>query len=170
MNRLACSVFLALIVTFPLSARREKPVLVVSCTADKANVTPRDSVNLTVSVENRGLSDVYMYRTLEWGWAGIGFTLTDSKGDVVRGAKHTIPLPPPPIYDKSQLVGLAPGYFFGTHMVFDFSHYTLSPGVYFIQVSYQSNYPKEEGFGLPILTSADGEFRSNKIQIEVSQR
>jgi len=44
----------------------------------------------------------------------------------------------------------------------------LSSGVYFIQVSYQSNYSKREGFGLPILTSEGGEFRSNKVQIQVS--
>jgi hypothetical protein len=42
-----------------------------------------------------------------------------------------------------------------------------SPGVYYLQVLYQSNYPKEEGFGLPLLTFDDGEFRSNKIQIQV---
>jgi len=28
-------------------------------------------------------------------------------------------------------------------------------------------FDKESGFGLPILTSDDGEFRSNKIQIQV---
>lgn len=171
MNRLVFSAFFALtVVPTLLAQQREKPVLHLSCAADKVTVTSADSVSLTVSLENRGSSDVYIYRTLEWGWAGIGFTLTNSKGDVVHAKKYTYPLPPPPVYDKSQLVGLAPGYFFGTHMVFDFSHYTLSPGVYFIQVSYQSNYPREEGFGLPILTSEDGEFRSNRIQIQVNQK
>ncbi len=81
--------------------------------------------------------------------------------------KHVIPLPPPPVYDKSDLVGLAPGYFFGKHLVFDLSHYKLSPGVYYVQVSYWSSYGKESGFGLPILTADDGEFRSNKVRIEV---
>jgi len=52
-------------------------------------------------------------------------------------------------------------------MLFHLSHYALSPGVYYLQVLYQSNYPKEEGFGLPLLTFDDGEFRSNKIQIQV---
>jgi hypothetical protein len=171
MTRFVSSAFFALALASPLlGQQREKPVLYVSCIADKVNVTSGDSVSLTVSLENHGSSDVYVYRTLEWGWAGIGFTLTNNKGDVVHAKKYVTPLPPPPIYDKSQLVGLSPGYFFGTHMFFDLSAYALSPGVYFIQVSYQSNYPKEEGFGLPILTFDDGEFRSDKIQIQVSQK
>ena len=41
------------------------------------------------------------------------------------------------------------------------------PGTYYLQVAYQSNYRKENGLGLPILTFDDGEFRSNKIQIHV---
>ena len=88
----------------------------------------------------------------------------------MHSQKHVIPPPPPPVYDKSQLVGLAPGYFFGTYLIFDLSHYSLSPGVYYVQVSYSSNYGKESGFGLPILTSQDGEFRSNKVRIEVRPR
>ena len=82
--------------------------------------------------------------------------------------ESTIPLPPPPVYDKFQLVGLAPGYFFGTHLVFDLSRYVLSAGVYYVQISYRSNYRKEEGFGLPLLTFDDGEFRSNKIRLQIS--
>jgi hypothetical protein len=168
MGRFVCTLLFTLIAVSPLLAQQsERPVLAVSCTADKQSLVQGDSLNLTVTLENRGSSDVYIYRTLEWGWAGIGFTLTNEKGDVVHSQKHTIPLPPPPIYDKSQLVGLAPGYFFGTRMVFDLSHYALSPGVYYVQVSYRSNYPKEEGFGLSLLTFDDGEFRSDKIQIQV---
>jgi hypothetical protein len=168
MKRFVCAVFLTLIVVTPISAQQqEKPVIAVSCTADKLSLAQGDVVNLTITLENRGSSDVYVYRTLEWGWAGIGFTLTDNKGHLVYSRERIIPLPPPPVYDKSQLVGLAPGYFFGTHIPFHLSHYDLSPGVYYIQVSYQSNYFKESGFGLPILTIDDGEFRSNKIQIEV---
>lgn len=168
MGRFVCTLLFALIAVSSLLAQQsERPVLAVSCTVDKQSVVPGDSLNLTVSLENHGSSDVFIYRTLEWGWAGIGFTLTDEKGHVMHARKPIIPLPPPPIYDKSQLVGLAPGYFFGTRMVFHLSHYALSPGVYYVQVSYQSNYPKEEGFGLPILTFDDGEFQSKKIQIQV---
>jgi hypothetical protein len=168
MGRFVCTLLFTLIAVSPLLAQQsERPVLAVSCTADKQSLVQGDSLNLTVTLENRGSSDVYIYRTLEWGWAGIGFTLTNEKGDVVHPQKHTIPLPPPPLYDKSQLVGLAPGYFFGTRMVFDLSHYALSPGVYYVQVSYRSNYPKEEGFGLSLLTFDNGEFRSDKIQIQV---
>ena len=71
------------------------------------------------------------------------------------------------MYDKSKFVGLAPGYFFGRRLAFDLSHYVLSPGVYYIEVSYRSNYRTESGFGLPILTFDDGEFRCNNIQIQV---
>jgi hypothetical protein len=168
MGRFVCILYFALIAVTPLLAQQsERPALAFSCTADKQSVVQSDSLNLTVSLENHGSSDVFIYRTLEWGWAGIGFTLTDEKGHGVHVRKPIIPLPPPPIYDKSQLVGLAPGYFFGTHMVFRLSHYALSPGVYYLQVSYQSNYPKDEGFGLPLLTFDEGEVRSNKIQIQV---
>jgi len=168
MKRFVCAVFLTLIVASPLSAQRQqKPVLALSCTAEKVTLTQGGSVNLTVRLENRGSSDFYVYRTLEWGWAGIGYTLTNDKGNVVHPRERTTPLPPPPVSDKSQLVGLAPGYFFGTHLVFDLSRYMLSPGVYYVEVSYRSNYGKESGFGLPMLTFDDGESRSNKIQIQV---
>ena len=168
MKRFFCALLLTLIVVSPLLAQqREKPVLALSCTAETVTLAQGDSVNLTVSLENRGSSDFYIYRTLEWGWAGIGYRLTNDKGDVVPPRERIIPLPPPPVPDKSKLVGLAPGYFFGTHLVFDLSRYMLSPGVYYVEVSYRSNYGMESGFGLPMLTFDDGEFRSNKIQIQV---
>jgi hypothetical protein len=168
MRRIVCPLFLTLIVVSAVFAQhRERPVLALSCTAEKVNLAPSDSVNLTVSLENRGSSEFYIYRTLEWGWAGIGYSLTNGKGDVVLPRERVIPLPPPPVTDKLQLVGLPPGYFFGTHLVFDLSHYVLSPGIYYVEVSYRSNYGRESGFGLPMLTSDDGEFRSNKIQIQV---
>ena len=171
MKRFVCAVFLALIVVSPMLAqRREKPVLALTCTAEKVTLTQSDFVNLTVSLENRGSSDFYLYRTLEWGWAGIGYTLTNDKGDVVHPRERTIPLPPPPVSDKSQLLGLAPGYFFGTHLVFDLSRYMLRPGVYYVEVSYRSNYGTESGFGLPMLTFDDGEFRSKKVQIQVRSK
>ena len=168
MKRFFCALILVLIVVSPLFAQqRERPVLVLTCTAETGTLAQGDSVSLTVSLENRGTSDFYIYRTLEWGWAGIGYTLTNKNGDVVHPRERIIPLPPPPVYDKAKLVGLAPGYFFGTHLVFDLSRYALSPGLYYIEVSYRSNYGKESGFGLPMLTFDDGESRSNKIQIQV---
>ena len=85
MNRLLFLALFALAVVSPLLAQQHaKPVLHLSCTADKVNVTSDDSVSLTISLENRGSADVYVYRILEWGWAGIGFTLTNSKGDMLR--------------------------------------------------------------------------------------
>ena len=168
MKRFFWAVVLTLIVVSPsLAQKREKPVLVLSCTAETVTRALGGSVNLTVSIENRGSSDFYIYHTLEWGWAGIGYTLTNDKGDVVRPRERIIPLPPPPVSDKSKLVGLAPGYFFGTHLAFDLSRYVLSPGFYYVEVSYRSNYGMESGFGLPMLTFDDGEFRCNKIQIQV---
>lgn len=142
-------------------------MLGVSCTGDKTSYTPRDSANLTITLENRGSSEFYIYSTLEWGWAGLRFRLTDADGHIVPEPSHTIPPIPPPVYDKSQLVGLAPGYFFGTHIAFDLSRYNFKAGTYYLQVAYQSNYPHEEGFGLPILTFADGTFLSNKVQIDI---
>jgi hypothetical protein len=168
MKRLFCAVFLTLIAVSPLLAqKREKRVLVLSCTADAITLAQGDSVNLTVTIENRGSSDFYVYHTLEWGWAGIGYKLTNDKGDIVRPRERVIPLPPPPVTDKSKLVGLAPGYFFGTHLDFDLSRYLLSPGIYYVEVSYQSKYGTESGFGLPMLTPDDGEFRCKEIQIQV---
>jgi hypothetical protein len=70
MKRFVAAVFLTLIVASPLLAQRqEKPVLALSCTAEKVTLTQGESVNLTVHLENRGSSDFYVYRTLEWGWA-----------------------------------------------------------------------------------------------------
>jgi hypothetical protein len=161
----------ALLAVGTSTARQErKPVLGVSCAVDKASYTPRDSLNLTVTLENRGSSEFYVYRTLAWGWAGLRFRLTDENGNIVPESRHPIPLPPPPVYDKSQLVGLSPGYFFGTRIDFDLSRYNLKPGTYYFQVSYQSDYQQDEGFGLPVLTFADGASLSNKVQFDVRSR
>ncbi len=167
MRHFVCIVLFALLPVVSLLARQEgRPVLGLSCTADKPSYTVGDSVHLTITLENRGSSEFYVYRTLEWGWAGIGFTLTDATGHTVPARKPSIPLPPLPIYDKSQLVGLDPGYFYGTYLFFDLSHYDLKAGLYYLQVSYQSNY-SGRSFGLPLLTFADGKFQSNKVQIEI---
>jgi hypothetical protein len=164
--------FAALTVSTSSFARQgEKPALAVSCSADRPSYTAGDQVKLTLTLENRGSSDFYVYRILEWGWAGVRFRFTDAAGNIVPEPHGNRPsLPTPPIYDKSDLVGLAPGYFFGTHLRIDLSRYKLNPGVYYIQVAYQSNHPYEEGFGLPIVTMADGAFLSNKVQIEVRPR
>src|SRR5271156_4212223 len=86
MGRFVCAAFFfTLIAVSQLRAQHsEKPVLALSCTVDKLTVAQGGSVNLTVSLENRGSSDVFIYRTLEWGWAGIGFTLTDERGHDVH--------------------------------------------------------------------------------------
>lgn len=166
-----CVLLVAVLTVSTSVARQEaKPLVGVSCATDKASYTQHDSLSLTLTLENRGSSDFYVYRTLEWGWAGIRFKLTDAAGHIVPEPGHPIPPPPPPINDKSQLVGLAPGYFFGTHISFDFSRYNLKPGVYYFQIAYQSDYPHEEGFGLPMVTFADGAFLSNKVQFEVRTR
>jgi hypothetical protein len=147
-----------------------KPVLGVSCTLNKVSYTPRDSLSLTLTLENRGSSEFYVYRTLEWGWTGLRFRLTDAAGNIVPEPSHRIPLPPPPVSDKSQLVGLFPGYFFGTRIDFDLARYNLKPGTYYFQVAYQSYYHQNQGFGLPILTFADGDYLSNKVQFDVRPR
>jgi hypothetical protein len=167
---------LVLFVVLPVSTslfaqQDERPALSVTCSADRPSYAPNDTVKLTLTLENRGSSDFYVYRTVEWGWAGVRFRLTDAAGNSVPEPGGNRPsLPTPPIYDKSQLVGLAPGYFFGTHLRIGLFRYKLNPGVYYIQVAYQSNHPHEEGFGLPIVTMADGAFLSNKVQIEVRPR
>jgi hypothetical protein len=68
------------------------------------------------------------------------------------------------------LVSLATGYFYGTHLAFDLTQFATGSGVYFIEVSYQSNYREDSGFGLPILTVADGEFVSNRVQIQIHSK
>ena len=166
MKRFVCSVFFTLTAVSPLVGQQAKK-LAVSCTADKASYTRDDTVNLTVALENRSSSKPYVYGILECGWAGLKFGFTDMGGHGVPAPWPGIPPPPPPVYDKSQLVGLAPGYFFGTHIAFDLARFNLKPGTYYFQVAYQSQYHKDQGFGLPILTSEDGEFFSNKVQIRI---
>jgi len=171
MQRFACAVLVALSMVGSLYGQaKTKPVLRVSCTADKRIYAANDTVDLTVTLENVGQSDFYIYRNVAWGWAGIGFRLVDAKGDMVQPRQPSILLPPPPVYDKSQLVSLARAYFYGTHLAFDLTHYALAPGVYDIEVSYRSNYGEDNSFGLPILTFADGSFVSNKVQIEIHSK
>ena len=171
MQRFVCTAVIALLAIGSLFAQEKtRPVLRVSCTADKPIYAASDTVNLTVTLENAGPSDFYIYRTVEWGWAGIWFRLIDASGNTVRPWEHHMPPPPPPPVDKSQLVGLVPGYFFGTHLPFDLSRFVLRPGVYVIEVSYQSIISKDAGFGLPVLTVADGTFLGNKVQVEVRSK
>ncbi len=168
MQRFVCTMFIVCLAVVSLNGQEKtSPSLRVSCSADKRSYAANDAVDLTIALENIGSSDFYIYRNVEWGWAGIGFKLFDAKGNVVQAKQRSIPLPPPPVYDKTQLVSLARGYFYGTHLAFDLSHYALEPGVYSIEVSYRSNYSKTSGFGLPILTFADGEFLSNRVPIEI---
>ena len=168
MKRFVCAAFLTLTaISYAAAQKPERPVLVVSSTSDKVSYSPQDSVQLNFSLENRGSAIFYVYRTLEWGWAGLRFRFTDAGGNILPSPWLGRPPIPPPVYDKSQLVGLEPGYFFGTHLSFPLSRFNLKPGTYYLEVAYQSNYPKEEGFGLPILTSDDGVYLSNKVEIDV---
>ena len=58
-----------------------------------------------------------------------------------------VPPPPPPLRDRSQLVELREGYFYGAHLLFDLALYDLKPGAYFIQTSYRSYYRAADGLG-----------------------
>lgn len=168
MRRFVCMVFILCLATASLYGREKTSrSLRVSCSSDKHSYAANDAVDLTITLENVGSTDLYIYRNLEWGWAGIGFKLFDVKGNVVPSKHASIPPPPPPVYDKTQLVSLAQGYFYGTHLAFDLTHYALEPGVYSVEVSYRSNYQENSGFGLPILTFADGEFLSNRVLIQI---
>lgn len=169
--RVSLCVLFALWAFVPTAAQEPKqPALIVSCADKQPSYAATETVNLTITIENRGKSDFYVYSPLEWGWTGLWFYLLDAKGNVVRPRQPVIaPLPPPPVYDKSQLVGVAPGYFYGRHFKFGLSDYNLKPGTYFIAFKYQSYYHERDGFGLPILTSEDGEFLANRVEISVRQ-
>ena len=160
--------FVSLVVTFAVAQGPKKPVLIAACVDQKASYAPTETVNLTVTIENRGTSRFYLYRPLEWGWTGLWFGLLDATGNRVRPKQPVMaPLPPPPLGDKGELVGLEPGYFYGRHLDFALSDYDLKPGTYFIAFKYQSYYHQRDGFGLPILTRDDGEIVSNKIEISI---
>ena len=151
-----------------LAQQPSKPKLNVSCTAEAASLRSSDTLELKISIENVGASDVYLYQNIEWGWAGIRFRLTNANGDVIPVRQHLAPpLPPPPIRGKEQLVRLAPTYFYGTHEALSMGLFDLKPGIYFLRVSFASNYHAWQGFGLPILTHEDGEFLSNDVRIEI---
>jgi hypothetical protein len=169
MRAWVCSLLFGLLTTSSAFGQQPaKPSLSLSCAAEKSSYKPREIVSLTITLENRGSSDVYLFGTLEWGWAGIFYRLIDATGHTVNPRKpFPIPPPPPPIYDKSALVGLSPRYFYGTHISFDLNYYDPKPGVYFIQVAYHSSYHSSNGFGLPILTWEDGKVLSNKVEIQI---
>lgn len=160
--------FASLVVTVVLAQAPKKPALIAACVNQKASYMPTDTVNISVMVENRGTSSFYLYGPLEWGWTGLWYGIRDAAGKPVRPKQPVIaPLPPPPLADKSELVGLEPGYFYGRHLNLALSNYDLKPGTYFITFKYRSNYSAADGFGLPILTWDDGEIVANKIEISV---
>jgi len=161
-------IFVLLAFSFAAAQEVKKAALVVACEDEKPAYTSTETVSLRVTIENRGTSIFYVYRPLEWGWTGLWFHLLDAAGKPVT-LRETIvaPLPPPPVGDKSQLIGLDPGYFYGRRIQFALSDYDLKPGTYFIAFTYQSYYRERDGFGLPILTWDDGEMVANQKKISV---
>ena len=121
--RFSLGVCLALlVVTFGMAQSPRRPALLAACVDQKASYTPTETVNLNVSIENRGTSPFYIYRPLDWGWTGLWFALLDATGNRIRPRQPVIaPLPPPPLGDKSELVELDPGYFYGRHLDFALS-------------------------------------------------
>ena len=165
------SIAVIIVLTTVLSAAGQqstRPDVELECSANKASYTSLESVDVTISFHNQGSSDVYVYKVIEWGWTGLRFRLLDSSGHVVALRKPPpLPPPPPPLRDKSQLLELREGYFYGAHLLFDLALYDVKPGAYSIQTSYRSYYRAADGFGLPILTWDDGEFVSNKVEIQI---
>ena len=80
MQRFACTVLIALSVVSSFYGGKARPALRVSCTADKRSYAANEAVDLTVTLENVGTSDFYIYRNVEWGWAGIGSILSMRRG------------------------------------------------------------------------------------------
>jgi hypothetical protein len=169
MRIVVCNLLLVLLIlSSPGRTATSSPKLQVFCSVQPSSSVANDSVDLSITLENVGTSDIYLYRTLEWGWAGVRFRLTNSDGKVIELRNWTVPPPPPPVYKKENFVGIAPTYFYGTHMQISLrEYYDLKPGIYYLQISYRSNYRTEDGFGLPILTAQDGDFLSNKVRIEI---
>jgi hypothetical protein len=166
--RITAWVFLLFVSSLVSAQQKTTPKLHVSCSLEPGSSAPNGILDLNISIENVGTSDIYLYRPIEWGWAGVRFRVINSEGRVVEMKNWTVPPPPPPVYGKENLVGIAPTYFYGTHMHINLrEYYDLKPGIYYFQVSYRSNYRAEDGFGLPMLTFQDGDFLSNKVRIEI---
>lgn len=163
--------FVLLVAACGFAQEPKKAVLIIARVDQKNSYTRTETVNLTVTIENRGTSPFYIYHPLEWGWTGLWFGMLDANGNRVRLKQPIVPLPPPPLGDKSELVSklveLEPGYFYGKHIDFALSDYDLKSGMYSIAFMYHSYYNKSDGFGLPILTWDDGEIVSNKIQVSI---
>ena len=169
MRIIACILLVVLLfLSSAVAQQKSSSKLQVFCSLEPSSSNTKDSVDLTLSFENVGTSDIYVYRTIDWGWAGVRFRVTNSDGTVIELRNWTVPPPPSPLYGKESLVGIAPTYFYGTHMHVKLrEYYDLKPGIYYLQISYRSNYRTEDGFGLPILTFQDGDFLSNKVRFEI---
>src|SRR5450631_657706 len=63
--------FVSLMATFAVAQGSKKPALIAACMDRKAWYMTTETVNLTVTIENRGRSTFYVYRPLEWGWTGL---------------------------------------------------------------------------------------------------
>jgi hypothetical protein len=119
-------------------------------------------------IENRGASPFYVYEPLEGGWTGLWFGILDTTGKPVRPKRPILaPPPPPPLKDKSELIELDEGYFYGRHLDLGLGDFDLKHGKYFIAVKYRGEYSKADGFGLPLLSREDGEAVADKIEIFV---
>jgi len=92
MRIVVCNLLLVLLIlSSPGRTAKSSPKLQVFCSVQPSSSVANDSVDLSITLENVGTSDIYLYRTLEWGWAGVRFRLTNSDGKVIELRNWTVP-------------------------------------------------------------------------------
>jgi hypothetical protein len=147
----------------------------VTTWTDRGKYSLGDSVRINVSLENTGSEEVYIDRRMFWTGlsGGLKLEIDDENGNALDAqVLSDAMLPAPNPEDKSILIRLDEGFFYGTFVNLRVKSFFPKPGKYFINVTYHSMLAKEfvapQLRGLPALWWGTS-IASDPVRIDVTQ-
>jgi hypothetical protein len=127
-----------------------------------------DSLTIEVSLLNRGAEPIVIYDLLKWGYSGgLVLRLYDAVGsEVHRSAYDDDLIVPSTLRNPEAFVVLQPLQFLGVVRTDRALDLVRKPGLYHLQILYQSPIPKKYRNGsLPFLARECGSISSNRIPV-----
>lgn len=133
------------------------------------SVAINDNVGITVTFENAGPDDLWLFGNLKWGFRG-GLTLHVSPwtadGPLPVFVDHG-EFTAAELRDESSIVRLQPGTFFGLTRRFNVDDLVRTPGTYTIWIEYISPIPKPLG-SRPVWSAEQGSIFSRAVTLRVT--
>lgn len=142
--------------------------LEISLTVNKRKYRKSEMIKLQVMLINSGYKDVYVFRTLQWGSAGLLLHLRDISGKEIEPRAYPDDLTRESPDDQTAFVKLPPLQFLGINSVSGLKFLNLTkPGKYSIYVEYNSPFSMSEVKLSPFWGKDSGTLKSNLVHIEV---